>query len=142
MHDRPTLCDTGSRLSALARAEAEALLAKHGSSICVRLYQRADGTVLTADCPVGARRKRVRRGVLAAAGAGALAAAASATFATQGKPAHVMMGEPDLVDVRGRAVVEPPVVGSLAVPPAAAPKPLPAPPKVKKGWGRSTPKLR
>jgi hypothetical protein len=107
-------------LSALARAEAEALLAKHGSSICVRLYQRADGTVLTADCPVGVRRKRVRRGVLAAASAGALAAAASTTFATQGSPVAVTVG---------RVVVEPPVGDSAAVRATAAPKPSPVPPR-------------
>jgi hypothetical protein len=118
-------------LSAMAQADAEALLAKHASSICVRLYRRADGTVLTADCPVGVRRKRVRRGVLAVAGAGALASAASTTFATQGSP--VVMGEPALIDVRGRVAVEPPVVGSGAVQSTVAPKPPSAPqPKGKK----------
>jgi hypothetical protein len=125
---RPAL-SRGGRACGKARAEAEALLAKHGSSICVRLYQRADGTVLTADCPVGLRRTRVRRGVLAAAGAGALAAAASTTFATQGSPVAVTVG---------RVVVEPPVVGSGAVQPTATPKPPPAPPpNGKKGAPRA-----
>lgn len=41
-------------LSALGRAEAEALLLAHeGARLCVRLYRRADGRVLTRDCPVG-----------------------------------------------------------------------------------------
>jgi hypothetical protein len=66
-------------LSALSRGEAETLLAEREGSICVRLYRRADGTVLTADCPVGLRRKRVRLTILAAAGAGALAAASVAS---------------------------------------------------------------
>ena len=61
-------------LSALPRAEAERLLAEREGSICVRLYKRADGTVITADCPVGVRRKRVRRAAFAAAGAGVMAA--------------------------------------------------------------------
>jgi hypothetical protein len=64
-----------------------------------------------------------------------VAAAASTTFATQGKPAQVMMGEVTPVDIRGRAVVEPPIMGTAAVQPEAAPKPplAPPPPKGKKG---------
>jgi hypothetical protein len=101
----------------------------------VRFYQRADGTVLTADCPVGVRRKRVRRGVLVAAGAGALAAAAASAFSTHGKcvMGDVSMGEP-VVDVRGRAVT-PAIMGTAGIEPTAAPKPPPASPapKGKKG---------
>lgn len=47
-------------LSAMTRAEAEALVGGQDGKLCVRLYQRPDGTVLTADCPVGARRLRMR----------------------------------------------------------------------------------
>jgi hypothetical protein len=61
-------------LSAMERTDAEKLLAEHGESLCVRLYKRADGTVITADCPVGLRRLRRRRFVAAAAlGAGLVA---------------------------------------------------------------------
>src|SRR5580765_8057104 len=35
-------------LSSLTRAEAEALLVEKEGKVCVRYYQRADGTVLTA----------------------------------------------------------------------------------------------
>jgi|HubBroStandDraft_6_1064221.scaffolds.fasta_scaffold58086_2 hypothetical protein len=61
-------------LSAMTRDEAERLLAEREGSICVRLYRRTDGTVITADCPVGLRKKRVRRAAISVAGAGALAA--------------------------------------------------------------------
>ena len=37
-------------LSAMARTEAEALLRESEGRLCVRLYRRHDGTVLTADC--------------------------------------------------------------------------------------------
>jgi hypothetical protein len=49
-------------LSAMSRAEATSLLAERGETLCVRFYQRADGTVLTGDCPVGVRliRRRMR----------------------------------------------------------------------------------
>jgi hypothetical protein len=50
-------------LSALTRAEAESLVARAEGRLCARFYRRADGTILTADCPVGLRavRRRVRR---------------------------------------------------------------------------------
>lgn len=75
-------------LSEMTRVEAEGLLREREGSLCVRLYQRADGTVLTADCKVGVRRRRVRRVAGVAVGGGVLAAAASGLFAasvTQGE---------------------------------------------------------
>jgi hypothetical protein len=42
-------------LAAMTTAEAVALLAGPGGRPCVRLYRRADGRVMTADCPVGLR---------------------------------------------------------------------------------------
>jgi TonB family protein len=38
-------------LSALSRAEAERLVAGAGGAVCVRFRRRADGTVVTRDCP-------------------------------------------------------------------------------------------
>lgn len=65
-------------LSALTAEEAEALLAAHGEGgLCARLYRRPDGTVLTRDCPVGVRRKRLR-GVRALGLAAAFGAAITA----------------------------------------------------------------
>jgi len=41
-------------LSGMSRLEAENLiLQSEGNRLCVRFYRRADGTVLTNDCPVG-----------------------------------------------------------------------------------------
>ena len=48
-------------LSALSRTEAEQLVADKEGRMCVRFFQRADGTVLTSDCPVGVRRERLRQ---------------------------------------------------------------------------------
>ena len=42
-------------LSAMSRREAEELISSREGRLCVRFYQRADGTVLTHDCPVGLR---------------------------------------------------------------------------------------
>jgi len=40
-------------LSGMTTTEAENLLIKAEGRLCVRFYQRADGTILTEDCPVG-----------------------------------------------------------------------------------------
>jgi len=40
-------------LSEMTQTEAEGLIRKHEGRLCVRYYQRADGTVLTRNCPVG-----------------------------------------------------------------------------------------
>lgn len=40
-------------LSGMSRAEAENLITSAEGRLCVRFYQRADGSVLTEDCPIG-----------------------------------------------------------------------------------------
>jgi hypothetical protein len=69
-------------LSAMKRDEAEALLQERlQGELCVRFYQRADGTILTEDCPVGVTKKRRKKAALAIAGAGAMAFAAVSALA-------------------------------------------------------------
>lgn len=66
-------------LSSMTRDEAEALLATRGLTPCVRFYRRPDGTVMTSDCPTGAKPKR-RLAVVASSSlaAGALLAPSAA----------------------------------------------------------------
>ena len=40
-------------LSGMSREEAEALITKTEGRLCVRFYRRADGSILTQNCPVG-----------------------------------------------------------------------------------------
>jgi hypothetical protein len=47
-------------LSSLSRIEAEKLVGEREGRMCVRFYQRPDGTMLTADCPVAVEKKRLR----------------------------------------------------------------------------------
>jgi Carboxypeptidase regulatory-like domain len=54
-------------ISELTRAEVEALVLKTEGRVCGRLTRRADGKVLTRDCPVGLR--ALRRRARGAAGA-------------------------------------------------------------------------
>src|SRR5438105_4127775 len=47
-------------LSEMSRAEAAKLVTETEGRLCVRFYRRADGTMLTRDCPVGIRMMRRR----------------------------------------------------------------------------------
>src|SRR5262245_6121024 len=40
-------------LSGMSRREAETLITKTEGRLCVRFYRRADGSILTRNCPVG-----------------------------------------------------------------------------------------
>lgn len=61
-------------ISSLTREDAEQFLLENaGGDVCVRYYQRADGTIMTSDCSVGVTRKRRKKLALAVAGAGAMA---------------------------------------------------------------------
>lgn len=44
--------------SRMTKAEIKELLAVEGKAPCLRIYRRADGTMITEDCPVGLRRVR------------------------------------------------------------------------------------
>ncbi|HJV21262.1 MAG TPA: hypothetical protein VJ570_01140 [Holophagaceae bacterium] len=63
--DRKRLCAQCDKhvydVAHLTTAEVMALFEGQGPLPCLRLWRRADGTVLTADCPVGARKVRSRR---------------------------------------------------------------------------------
>lgn len=65
--DRVRFCDhcrlNVYNLSELTQKETQRLISSSEGRLCGRLYRRADGTVLTKDCPVGlqAFRKRISR---------------------------------------------------------------------------------
>lgn len=91
-------------LSYMSNEQVEQLLARAGDPPCVRFYQRADGSVLLGDCPVGtqkSRRKRFAIGAVAAGTAMVLSAAGAAMYARGTKtktepkkpePCEVIMG--------------------------------------------------
>ena len=53
-------------LAAMNRDEAETLINKTEGRVCLRLFRREDGTIITRDCPVG--RKALHRQVAALVG--------------------------------------------------------------------------
>jgi hypothetical protein len=93
-------------LSGMTREEAETLILAKAGNLCVRYFQRKDGTILTADCAVGVSRGRKRK--LIAVGAAAMLAAGSAGIALR-------MAAPDddevletagMMEVRGEPMIE------------------------------------
>ena len=69
-------------LAAMTQAEAEALIREKEGRLCARLYQRADGTIITRDCPVGlARCRKAARWMMARIAAGVALACSAASWA-------------------------------------------------------------
>jgi len=70
--DRVRFCDECKlqvyNIGEMTRPEVETLIAKTEGRLCARIYRRADGTVITRDCPVGLRaiRRRVTKSATAA----------------------------------------------------------------------------
>lgn len=128
-------------LSAMTRAEAEALVGAKEGRMCVRLYQRKDGTVLTSDCPVGVRRARLRHRVwTSVSGVAASVALALGIFSGRARADLTIGGEKHPTPqpqtqqhpVMGGAVARPPdpLMGKIKMP--DPPKP-PKKPQVKMG---------
>jgi hypothetical protein len=87
-------------LSGMTRDEAEALIVERNGDLCVRYYQRADGTILLADCSVGrasrSRHRWIAAGAAAVVSAGLGAAVAMNHFgggAEQLGKMHAVVGE-------------------------------------------------
>jgi hypothetical protein len=95
-------------LSSMTKDDAESLLRERlGNDLCLRFYQRTDGTILTADCPVGVKKKRRKKLALAVAGAGALAAAAATSLmSTRTCRRGALQGEMDMTAVAGGMMYE------------------------------------
>jgi hypothetical protein len=55
-------------ISGMTRDEAEALFMNAEGRLCVRFYRRADGTILTSDCPVGWAKVKERTRLIVTAG--------------------------------------------------------------------------
>ena len=137
-------------LSSLTRDEAEALVREKHGKLCVRYFQRADGTIMLADCDIGRRRKRVAR-IAAAAAVATLAGGVAATYLLRSSPhegRHVvgeMVGVAtppvsevsEVSEVAGGASFEPQV--PIVAPPAQTATPTPTQTQTKTPTKTATP---
>ncbi len=131
-------------LAGMTRAEALQLIANQaGEGLCLRLFRREDGTVLTADCPVGVQKKRVRRLVMIGAGVAASVAgvAGSLWFWADGPQARMGDIHPSPSASAGQRRAAPAVMGTAAalVPDEPAPSASGTTPVVKPTHRKSLP---
>jgi hypothetical protein len=123
-------------LSGMTQAEAERLVGQAEGRLCVRFYRRADGTVLTQDCPVGLRavKQRVSRWATAVfasvlgflSGVGLVAGLGNSkrepermmgVMDVQPQPEPAIMGDvAPVVEVKGEMAVDELVAGRMAWP--------------------------
>jgi len=103
-------------VSQMTRADAETLLAERTGRTCVRLWRRADGTVITADCPVGVR-AAWRKARWAAAAVLAAGVAAAAMFVPRGADEGPLRGVRTFVNKRVAPPPMPPIMGDVCEPP-------------------------
>jgi hypothetical protein len=129
--------------SAMTAEEIAQVVRKHEGKLCARFYRRADGTMLTADCPVGTGRfwRAVQSRFVAATALLALSASAAVALRTAADhPTHrgpdklMTLWDNAKMKVRGWLGFKPPqqcTLGEIYVPPpkVAPPQPPQQPPK-------------
>jgi hypothetical protein len=119
-------------LSGMTAREAEDLLRRSEGRLCVRYFRRADGTILTADCPVGWAKARQRVTAFAAAVFAMALTAVGGLFATSaftrnsevGKLLPIPLSTPKPTPTPEYE----PLMGAIAMPtPTPTPKASPSP---------------
>lgn len=131
-NDRVRFCNSCSKnvynISDMTAKEAQAFLEENGTSQCVRLYRRADGTLMTDNCPVGLRalrnRARMVYKIVASAAASFMAfmpGVKNGAHAQQAEPGQVKNEEPIVVD--GRPLLKKNTVNIPATPGTSTPAP-------------------
>jgi hypothetical protein len=116
-------------ISAMRRDEAQAFLASRAGAgrTCIRFFRRADGRLLTRDCPVGVR-AAWRRMTWAAAALLAAGFAAAAMFAPRGTGVSQVTPFKQVFEFVSAAFGRPPApmatMGEAACPPSQSPPPV------------------
>jgi hypothetical protein len=122
-------------LSELTREEAESLIREKEGRLCVRYFQRADGTILLKDCAVGVKRRRRRR-------IAAISVAAGLAGAALGARAQQTHRNDDLVMGAMERVPDQATLGVVDVQAAEARVPRTDPVQVKTGMIHVSPEPR
>jgi hypothetical protein len=120
-------------LSGMTRDEAEALLIERNGDLCVRYFQRHDGTILLADCTVGVKRRNRRRWIAVGAATLLVGGVGAAGRLSRIECAPPMMTQEP---VQGQWTVGEFDTRPASPPPSMTPPVIPAP---KEGWTMGTP---
>ena len=112
-----------------AKEVADLIRAKEGR-LCGRFYRRRDGTMLTANCPVGAERYFLRVKALVATAATLLLTSLgvrgwSSGDVTGEKGPFAQKCDEALWTVKGWFALNPPEMGKVCIVPSPTPKPAP-----------------
>jgi hypothetical protein len=124
-------------LSGMTRNEAENLIMNAEGRLCVRYYKRADGSVLTKDCPVGWQAVKRRVSAMAAAAFSLLAGLVGGLGFTLGFTQPNMAKKIKFLPVLTTPTPEP-LMGAIPMP-SPTPKQSPTPkatPKAKPEMGK------
>ncbi len=103
-------------LSGMTRDQAETLVMNAEGRLCVRFYKRADGSVITADCPVGWAKVKQRTRVYATAVASLLMALFTGVlFVSAFSKQKTMIGK--LIPFTTPTPRYEPLMGAISMPP-------------------------
>ncbi len=113
-------------LSGMTRDEAEAVILANEGKLCIRYFQRKDGTILLKDCEVGRSQRRRRTWIAASTAAILAVGGAAAASALLDKPAH----DDGYHEIAGEVSIAPEhehfeVMGGSAATEPPAPEPVP-----------------
>jgi hypothetical protein len=99
-------------LSSMSRTEAELLIGRTEGHLCVRYFRRADGSILTRDCPVGLRAIRRKMSYVARAVSSAVLTFVAGLGIYEMKPSSIdipwsrpLMGAP--IATTGETIMQP-----------------------------------
>lgn len=102
-------------LSSMTRYDAENLLRLSEGRLCVRYYQRADGTILTQDCPVGWGRVKQRTSLVVATVFSLIASLFGAAFLVSTFGRRTVVGSIDFARPTPTPRYEA-IMGNIAIP--------------------------
>lgn len=109
--ERSRVCDQCDRrvynLAGMSTSEVKSLVSQQENKrICVRLFRRGDGTVLTNDCPVGLRMLRKRVGRFAVAAFGSLLGLLSVGYAQKSEKPSKESTRAVKIEEKGKSVLK------------------------------------